>query len=216
MFVLWKDKNEKVGLLLISIIFIIYISWPDALDEIIDENINKKGLPISSKYIITNPIYGICLGESLNSIKRKNISLSYIDKSYDDDYPSEKYRIYVGRELKSVIISTIKVNTPIDGTSKYLLLDIIYKINIIFQNNDYVYYDTIRSDLGKKYTKIDGGILNDNVFIYNGGYRKKMVIDLDNVFVLSLSYTHEFLEQFADKKYEDIKEKKANSIIKQL
>jgi len=178
----------------------------------------RSGIDVSPKKIIekptqsaiSQPMFGIFLGETLDSLK-KRFRVSQSTFTFEnEDHPSK-------------IWSVQNNNVNVKQLLVYTFDNYIYTIDIRFRDGSRSNYEAIKSQLGKKYKSedkggISGAIFGEGVFeAVIDGVEIKIKLNHDTGFMeddkLELSYVHTPLSQ---KVYEEIQRRKASKIGSEL
>ena len=172
----------------------------------ININPKEKKTSIPAKSGISKPMFGVHLGETLNSLNQR-FRVSRSSYSFEDkDHPGEIWTVQNDNSnVKHILVYTINEK--------------VYEIDIQFADGSRTNYDTINSQLEKKYKSKDEGGLTGAMFGEGSfktmidGTEIKIKLNHDIGFMeddkLELQYIHVPLR---DKVYEEIKRRKANKI----
>lgn len=158
--------------------------------------------------VIKQPIFGIHLGESLDSLKKRKTVNPSIYKYVDEDYPSQIWDVENSdSNIKALRISTYK--------------ELIYEISIDFADASQTNYDVIKKQLQEKYLdKGDEGLI-ETLF---SEIRLEPIIDGIQLLIklnydeigenaMTLRYIH---NPIFEKVINEVKCKKASKVSEQL
>ena len=155
-------------------------------------------------------MFGIYLGETLDSLKNRFVVSESTFSFEDKDHPGEIWNVQKNNSnVKHILVYTINRQ--------------VYEIDIQFVDGSRTNYDTINTQLEKKYKTEDKGGLTGAMFgegSFNtviDGVGVKIKLNHDVGFMeddkLELQYTHISLR---DRVYEEIKKRKASKISNDL
>lgn len=154
---------------------------------------------VKSKYEIENPIYNYNLGSFF-----REINFSY---PYKSDSVTKKWAI----QIRDDSICGFDIKTiSIDGNN------VIYEIVISFTDESYSFKTALEEKLNNKYSKVDSSFFNDNVFKFGTERTKTMTIDLDSVGSTWITYSHDFLKEEVERRYEKIRIDKQEEVKNNL
>lgn len=172
---------------------------------------DSQGVSAQSNIIIVSkPMFGIFLGETLDSLrKRFNVSKSNLYFE-DEDHPGK-------------ILSVRSDNPNVKQLLVYTFNGNVYTIYVLFNDGSRTNYETINAQLEKTYKSSDKGGLSGAIFgegVFEtviDGMEIRIKLNHDIGFMeddkLELSYTHVLL---SERVYEEIKSRKSAKINKDL
>jgi len=170
----------------------------------------KKRSEKPTQSAIGQPMFGVFLGETLDSLK-KRFRVSQSTFTFEnEDHPGKIWNVQNNNaNVKQLLIYTFDNN--------------IYTIDIRFRDGSRSNYEAIKSQLEKKYKSEDKGGISGAMFgegVFEpviDGVEVKIKLNHDTGFMeddkLDLSYTHTPLSQ---KVYEEIQRRKASKIGSEL
>lgn len=170
----------------------------------------KKRIKKPTQSAINKPMFGVFLGETLDSLKKRfrvSQSTLYFENK---DHPGKIWSVQNDNpNVKQLLVYTFDNN--------------IYTIDIRFTDGSRSNYEAIKSQLEKKYKSEDKGGISGAMFgegVFEpviDGVEVKIKLNHDTGFMeddkLELSYTHAPLSQ---KVYEEIQRRKARKIGSEL